>query len=57
MVRQAVEDEVQRLTLGLVRRIKALDERYAKPLPELGREVEAFGEQVAGHLRRMGLSP
>ena len=56
-IRQAVEDEVQRLTLGLVRRIKELDERYAKPLPELEREAEAFGEKVAGHLRRMGLSP
>ena len=56
-IRQAVEDEVQRLTLGLVRRIKELDERYAKPLPELEREAEAFGGKVAGHLRRMGLSP
>ena len=56
-IRQAVEDEVQRLTLGLVRRIKELNERYAKPLPELEREAEAFGEKVVGHLRRMGLSP
>ena len=55
-IRQAVEDEVQRLTLGLVRRIKELDERYAKPLPELEREAEAFGGKVAGHLEKMGLS-
>ena len=28
----------------------------ASPLPELDREVEAFGAKVEGHLKRMGLS-
>ena len=56
-IREAVDGEVQRLTLALVGRIKELDERYAKPLPELEREVEAFSGKVAGHLEKMGLSP
>ena len=46
---------MQRLTQQLARRVKELEERYARPLPELEREVEAFGEKVEGHLKRMGL--
>ena len=56
-LRDAVHGEVERLTQGLAGRVKALEERYARPLPELEREVEAFGAKVEGHLRRMGLSP
>ena len=33
----------------------AEEERYARPLPELEREVEAFSDKVAGHLKRMGV--
>ena len=55
-IRAAIEDEVQRLTQQLARRVKELEERYARPLPELEREVEAFGNKVAGHLKRMGVS-
>ena len=55
-VRTAIEGEVQRLTQQLAGRVKALDERYARPLPELERDVEVFSEKVEGHLRRMGLS-
>lgn len=51
----AVESEVQRLTQRLASRVKELDERYARPLPELEREVEAFGKKVEEHLKRMGL--
>jgi len=54
-IRAAVEGEVQRLTQRLAGRVKELDERYARPLPELEREVEAFGAKVAEHLRKMGL--
>ena len=54
---EAIDGEVQRLTLALVGRIKELDERYAKPLPELEQEVESFSGKVAGHLEKMGLSP
>ena len=56
-IRGAVDGEVQRLTQGLAGRVKELEERYARPLPELEQEVEAFGKKVEGHLRRMGLSP
>ena len=56
-IRGAVDGEVQRLTQGLAGRVKELEERYARPLPELEQEVEAFSKKVEGHLRRMGLSP
>ena len=55
-IRAAIEDEVQRLTQQLAGRVKELEERYARPLPELEREVKAFGDKVAGHLKRMGVS-
>ena len=56
-IRDAVDGEVERLTQELAGRVKALEERYAQPLPELEREVETFGKKVEGHLKRMGLSP
>ena len=52
----AVNGEVQRLTQRLAARVQELEERYAKPLPELGNEVTAFSAKVEGHLQRMGLS-
>ena len=55
-IRVAVEGEVQRLTQQLAGRVKELEERYVRPLPELEREVKAFGAKVEGHLKRMGLS-
>ena len=54
-IRGAIEGEVQRLTRRLAGRVKELEERYARPLPELEREVEVFGAKVEGHLKRMGL--
>ena len=51
-----IQDEVQRLTQRLTGRIKELDERYARPLPELEREVDVFSAKVEGHLKQMGLS-
>ena len=56
-IRDAVEGEVQRLTQGLAGRVKELEERYARPLPELERDVEGFGKKVEGHLKRMGVAP
>ena len=44
------------LTGGLVDQVRVLEERYSKPLPELARQVEDYGAQVEGHLKRMGLS-
>ena len=54
-IRTAVEGEVERLTQKLAWRVRELDERYAKPLPELERQVEKFGAKVEGHLKRMGM--
>ena len=55
-IRAAIKSEVERLTQRLAGRVKELEERYARTLPELEREVEAFGAKVEGHLRQMGLS-
>ena len=55
-LRDAIEGEVQQLTQQLAGRVKELEERYARPLPELEREVEEFSKKVGRHLKRMGLS-
>ena len=55
-IRDAIEGEMQQLTQRLAGRVKELEERYIRPLPELEREVEVFGAKVAGHLKRMGIS-
>ena len=52
----AIGQEAERLTGGLVDRIRMLEGRYAKPLPELACQVEDYGAKVEGHLKRMGLS-
>ena len=49
-----VEGEVQRLTQQFAGRVRELDERYAKPLPELERELEELRERVGDHLKKMG---
>jgi len=40
-IRAAIEGEVERLTQRLAARVKELEERYAKPLPALERDVQA----------------
>jgi type I restriction enzyme M protein len=54
-IRSAIEGEVLRLTQQLAGRVKELDQRYAQPLPVLGREVRALDTKVEGHLKKMGL--
>ena len=54
-IQTAVTDEVQRLTQKLTERVKELEERYAQPLPELGREVEDLSLKVNEHLLKMGV--
>ena len=54
-VEDAIRQEVKRLTGGLVDRVRVLEERYAKPLPELAHQVEDCGAKVEGHMKRMGL--
>ena len=56
-IRGAIEVEVQRLTQRLAARIQEIDERYARPLPELERDVEVFNAKVEQHLGHMGLTP
>ena len=51
-----IHEEAQRLTQQLTGRIKELDERYARPLPELEREVDEYSARVESHLKKMGLS-
>lgn len=55
-LRAAIDGEVQRVTQQLAGRVKELEERYARPLPELEREVEALSDKVEGHLTKMGLT-
>ena len=55
-VEGSIGQEVERLTGGLVDRVRVLEGRYAKLLPELARQVEDYRAKVAGHLKRMGLS-
>ena len=55
-VEAAIGQEAERLTMGLVDRIRMLEGRYGKPLPELARQLEDYGKKVDGHLKQMGLS-
>ena len=55
-LRKAV-NEVLRDTGGrLAARLRELDERYARPLPDLQRDVNTFEAKVEEHLRKMGVS-
>ena len=55
-IRADIQGEVQRLTQQLAGRVKELEERYARPLPELEGEVDDFSTRVEGHLKKMGIS-
>lgn len=55
-LRAAIEGEVRLLMQQLAKRVKELEERYARPLPALEREVEAFSAKVEGHLKKMGVA-
>ena len=52
-LRAAIDGEVQRVTQQLAGRVKELEERYARSLPELEREVEALNARVEEHLKQM----
>ena len=47
-IRQAVDGEVERLTQWLAGRVKALEERYARPLPELEQECGGIRQEGRG---------
>ena len=55
-LRTALTGEAGRLARRLAGRIETLEDRYAKPLPELKRKVEGLNSRVEGHLRKMGLA-
>ena len=55
-IRAAVEVEVQRLIQRLGTRIQEIEERYARALPELERDVETYSAKVNRHLAHMGIS-
>ena len=56
-IRNAIDGDLQSIMRQLADRVKELDARYARPLPELDQQVEALSASVQGHLQRMGLSP
>lgn len=51
-----MQSELDSLSQALAGRIRQLAERYATPMPQLVREVEALSAKVDEHLRRMGFS-
>ncbi len=46
--------EIDRLSHTLAGRVKELAERYAEPMPEIAKDVEALTKKVEGHLAKMG---
>ena len=52
----AIQDALERVIQQLARRVNDLELRYAQPLVELEREVQAYGIKVEGHLKRMGVN-
>jgi type I restriction enzyme M protein len=55
-VEEDVRGEIERVAQTVAGRVKALEERYAEPLPDLVAEVESLTEKVERHLEEMGLS-
>ena len=54
-IEEAVGQQVDRQTTGLVERVTVLEARYAEPLPELARRAEGLEDRVRTHLRNMGI--
>lgn len=50
-----IQAEIERVTQQLAYRVKALEERYAEPLPQITEEVSVLSAEVDEHLKRMGL--
>jgi len=55
-MRELAENELDRISQELTRRVRELGERYEAPLPELSARAEALEAKVRGHLQAMGLS-
>lgn len=52
----AVEAEIERVTQQLATRVRALEERYAEPLPDIVEELDALSAKVDAHLQKMGVA-
>src|SRR5690554_1512770 len=52
----ALQNELERVSQTLTGRVRQLADRYATPLPELTRRVEALSGKVDEHLKKMGVS-
>jgi type I restriction enzyme M protein len=50
----AVQSELARVSQALTSRIKQLADRYAKPLPQIVKEVDTLSVRVEAHLKKMG---
>ncbi len=55
-IESQITEEVERMTQQLANRVKTLEERYSKTMPEISKEVEKFTSFVESHLKKMGLS-
>ena len=52
----AAQGELDRVSQTLTGRIRELADRYARPLPEIEREVATLAARVEEHLKKMGAS-
>ena len=55
-IQTAINRQVRGLTHRLTGRVKELEDRYARPLPDLKQDVDKYSARVERHLARMGLS-
>lgn len=55
-LRGGMDEVLQSITRRLVDRLRELHGRYARPLPELERDVEKFAAKIAGHLGKMSIA-
>lgn len=53
-IRTSVDGEMERISHKLAGRIEELSDRYLIPLPILTENVQTLGNQVDGHLEKMG---
>lgn len=50
-----IQAEIERVTQKMTSRVKQLEERYSRPLPEISQSVNELSNKVAEHLKAMGL--
>ena len=55
-IESQIIEEIERMTQQLANRVKTLEERYSKTLPDLSKDVVKYTDLVEGHLKKMGLS-